>query len=47
MVRKLISFDEALYARDKQVAEQIGISLSELCRRSVAELIARAPSDKP
>lgn len=47
MIRTQISFDEALYARAKQVAEQQGISLSELCRRGVAELIARAPSDKP
>lgn len=47
MVRTQISFDEALYARAKEVAEQQGISLSELCRRGVAELIARAPSDRP
>jgi hypothetical protein len=47
MVRTQISFDEALYARAKEVAEQQGISLSELCRRGVSELIARAPSDKP
>jgi hypothetical protein len=47
MVRIQISFDEELYARAKVVAEQQGISLSELCRRSVAELIARIPIDKP
>ena len=47
MVRTQVSFDEALYERAKQVAEQQGISLSELCRRGVAELIARAASDEP
>jgi hypothetical protein len=47
MIRTQISFDEALYARAMQVAERQGISLSELCRRAVAELIARAPCDKP
>lgn len=47
MIRTQISFDEALYERARQVAEQQGISLSELCRRGVSELIARAPSDKP
>jgi len=47
MVRTQISFDEALYERARQVAAQQGISLSELCRRGVAELIARAPSNKP
>lgn len=47
MIRTQISFDEALYRRAKEVAEQQGISLSELCRRGVAELVARAPSDKP
>lgn len=40
MVRTQVSFDESLYERAKQVAEQQGISLSELCRRGVAELIA-------
>lgn len=47
MIRTQISFDEALYERAKQVAAQQGISLSELCRRGVAELVSRAPSDKP
>ncbi|MFO1096085.1 MAG: hypothetical protein U0992_22680 [Planctomycetaceae bacterium] len=47
MIRTQISFDEALYERAKAVAAQQGISLSELCRRGVAELVARAPSDKP
>jgi hypothetical protein len=47
MVRTQISFDEALYARAKEVAKRQGISLAELCRRGVAEQVARASGDKP
>lgn len=47
MVRTQISFDEDLFVRAKQLARQQGISLSELCRRSLAERLAREPGDKP
>jgi hypothetical protein len=47
MVRTQISFDESLYARARELAARQGISLSELCRRGVTELIARSPSDEP
>lgn len=47
MIRTQVSFDDELFARAKEVARSRGISLSELCRRGVAELIAKEPSDKP
>jgi hypothetical protein len=47
MIRTQISVDEALYRRAKLVARRRGISLAELCRRSLEETIAREPSDKP
>lgn len=47
MVRTQISVDEELYARAKTIARRKGISLAELCRRSLEEAVAREPSDKP
>jgi hypothetical protein len=47
MIRTQISVDEQLYRRAKVVARQRGISLAELCRRSLEEMVAKEPSDKP
>ncbi len=47
MVRTQISFDEALYVRAKRVAKRRGISLAELCRRSVAEAVAAEDTQRP
>jgi hypothetical protein len=47
MVRTQISVDAELFTRAKAVARGMGISLAELCRRSLEEAVARQPSDKP
>lgn len=47
MVRTQISVDEQLYRRAKTLARRKGISLAELCRRSLEEMVAKEPSDKP
>lgn len=47
MIRTQISVDEDMYRRAKEVARRKGISLAELCRRGLAALLAREPSDKP
>ncbi len=47
MIRTQISVDESLYRRAKLIARRKGVSLAELCRRSLEELIAKEPSDKP
>lgn len=47
MIRTQISVDEKLYVRAKCVARRKGISLAELCRRSLEEVVAREPTDKP
>ncbi len=47
MIRTQISVDSDLYAKAKQVARRMGISLAELCRRSLEEVVARQPSEKP
>jgi hypothetical protein len=47
MIRTQISVDEATYQRAKEVARRKGISLAELCRRSLAEVLAREPADHP
>lgn len=47
MIRTQISFDEELYARAKDVARREGVSLAELCRRGLQELLSRQPSGKP
>jgi hypothetical protein len=47
MIRTQISVDEDLYQRAKVVARRAGISLAELCRRSLQTAVARQPSNKP
>jgi hypothetical protein len=47
MIRTQISFDEDLFKRAKAAARKKGVSLSELCRRGLAALLARDPSQKP
>jgi hypothetical protein len=47
MIRTQISVDEVLYRRAKRLARRQGISLAELCRRSLEHAVAQEPSDKP
>lgn len=47
MIRTQISVDAELYERAKELAQRQGISLAELCRRGLRELVTRVPSDKP
>lgn len=47
MIRTQISFDSELYERARKVAKRKGISLAELCRRGLEEMLAREPSNKP
>ena len=47
MVRTRISVDEELYHRVKLVARRKGISLAELCRLGLEEVVAKEPGDKP
>lgn len=47
MIRTQISVDEKTYVQAKEVARRLGISLAELCRQSLAEVIARQPTSKP
>jgi len=47
MIRTQISVDEVLYRRAKRLARRQGISLAELCRRSLEQAVAREPSEKP
>ena len=47
MIRTQISVDAELYRRAKALAKRQGISLAELCRRSLEQALAREPSDKP
>ena len=47
MIRTQISVDEQLYERAKAVAKRKGISLAELCRRSLEEAVSREPNDRP
>ncbi len=47
MIRTQISFDKTLYERAKRVARRQGVSLAELCRRGVAEMVAREDTGQP
>ena len=47
MIRTQISFDEALYERAKRAAKRRGVSLAELCRRSIAEVVGRDDTALP
>jgi hypothetical protein len=47
MIRTQISFDKSLYERAKRAAKRQGVSLAELCRRSIAEVVARDDTQYP
>ena len=47
MIRTQISVDKDLYQRAKTLARRQGISLAELCRRSLEVALSKEPSDKP
>lgn len=47
MIRTQISVDADTYNRAKEVARRRGISLAELCRRALEEILAREPASKP
>ena len=47
MIRTQISFDKSLYERGKRAAKRRGVSLAELCRRSIAEYVARDDTRHP
>ena len=47
MIRTQISLDQELYSRAKSMARRQGISLAELCRRSLRETVSREPVDRP
>lgn len=47
MIRTQVSFDTDLYARARASAKRHGISMAELCRRAVAEVVARESSNQP
>lgn len=47
MLRTQISVDRALYERAKSMARRQGISLAELCRRSLRETVSRELGDQP
>jgi hypothetical protein len=47
IIRTQISFDKSLYERAKRAAKRQGVSLAELCRRSVAEVVARDDIQHP
>ena len=46
MIRTQISVDAELYAKAKEVARRQGISLAELCRRSLEQAVAHQPSSR-
>jgi len=47
MIRTQISFDKALYERAKRAAKRRGVSLAELCRSSIAEVVGRDETAHP
>ena len=47
MIRTQISVDKELYRKAKAVARRKGVSLAELLRQSLAEMVAKEPTDKP
>jgi hypothetical protein len=46
MIRTQISFDEQLYKRAQKLAKQWGVSLAELCRRGLIEVLNHEPHKK-
>ncbi len=47
MIRAQVSLDPELYERAKSLARLQGISLAELCRRSLYHSLSQAPNDHP
>ena len=47
MIRTQISVDRELYHRAKIVARRKGISLAELCRRGLEEVVSNEPTGWP
>lgn len=47
MIRTSISLDQELYSRAKSMARRQGISLAELCRRSLRETVSKEQVDRP
>jgi hypothetical protein len=47
MIRTQVSFDKRLYERAKAAARRQGISLAELCRRGLLQMLSREPSEHP
>ena len=47
MIRTQISFDKTLYERAKRAARRRGVSLAELCRIGVAEIVGRDDVRQP
>jgi hypothetical protein len=47
VIRTQISVDKELYERAKVVARRKGVSLAELCRRSLEQAVSLEPTDKP
>lgn len=47
MIRTQISFDKSLYERAKRAAKQRGVSLAELCRMGIAEIVGRDDVRQP
>ena len=47
MIRTQISFDEVLYERAREVAHEKGISLAELCRRALLNILGEKKTNLP
>ncbi len=47
MIRTRISPDEELYERARKQAQKLGISLAELVRRGLEQVVAEKDADKP
>lgn len=47
MIRTQISVDGGLYRKAKEAARLQGISLAELCRRSLASAVSRVRGKRP
>lgn len=47
MIRTQISFDSGLYAAAKRLAKRRGVSLAELCRAGLRQVLGAEASDAP
>lgn len=47
MIPIRISLDRELYGHAARVARRQGVSLTDFCRRTLREALARYPEDKP